>query len=326
MSNIYGKKLNSYKTIVGWKTDQSIDNPKNYNFRERLQEITYHEHYDKIMLDVLDLFKYDDLPETIRPEHIEKTLFRDGHCVITKHKITGELVALPCSLLGHNVNGDPTKFKITINETNKNNVESYYTDEGIIGIDGILIRNNKLYKPTAPIIEPYVYRLTDIDLTIDTNLFALRTPFIFEVDEDTYSTAIGIMDQYETFKPAIMTRKNKMDRSIDKTKEEFFKVLDTKAPELYMNLQMHKENVMNELYTRLGIDNVKHKKERMVVDEAQANDEQINSSQSISLKTREEDIERVNKLFGLNITVTKGEEEVIEYESDILQGERESND
>ena len=47
------------------------------------------------------------------------------------------------------------------------------------------------------------------------------------------------------------------------------------------------------------------KKERLVDDEVQANNEQVEASFNVALKAREQAVEQINKLFGLNITVKK---------------------
>jgi hypothetical protein len=56
--------------------------------------------------------------------------------------------------------------------------------------------------------------------------------------------------------------------------------------------------------TFLGINNANmNKRERLVDDEVQANNEQIMYSADVMLKARERACKRINEIFGLNISV-----------------------
>ena len=69
-------------------------------------------------------------------------------------------------------------------------------------------------------------------------------------------------------------------------------------------LLTYKHNLWNEAMTFLGIGNAKQdKKERLVTSEVKANDEQIFSSREIMLIARRQACEKINKMFGLNISV-----------------------
>ena len=82
---------------------------------------------------------------------------------------------------------------------------------------------------------------------------------------------------------------------------EAVKALKTDAPVVFPQLQLQKHAIWNECMTFLGINNANQdKRERLVDDEVQANNEQIEYSAQVMLKTREEACEQINRIFKLD--------------------------
>lgn len=300
------------------KSQERVDQAEEMDNMFNLQDSMI-EHLDRITMDVVTMFDYEGLPDTIEPHHIELPLYHNGYVVITKHKDTGLPVALPCHVSHRNIYGDFTRFRINI--TNEDG-QGAYIQEGIIGEDGVLVRNNVLLKPTCDIVDLYAKRISNIEITADVNIFGLRTPLIMEVEQDQLADAKRLLSAYRTFKPAILTRKKKT-KNIDPRADQGLKGLNTGVSPIFNDLHEYKHQMMNELYTRLGINNSNQlKKERQVVAEVHANNEQVETSQSVSIKTRQEDIEKVNEMFGLSISVERpvkemeGEEDAFNDDED----------
>jgi hypothetical protein len=73
--------------------------------------------------------------------------------------------------------------------------------------------------------------------------------------------------------------------------------------------------ILNEVFTDFGINNANmDKRERMVANEVEANNEQVKASEDVLLKAREEACKNINRIFGLNISVKRRElDEIPEY-------------
>ena len=66
-----------------------------------------------------------------------------------------------------------------------------------------------------------------------------------------------------------------------------------------------KKKIENELLTLFGLNNVVDKKERLIVDEANANNDYINRNVDLLYKNRKLGCDKINEKFGLNINVKR---------------------
>ena len=168
--------------------------------------------------------------------------------------------------------------------------------------DVVYIMNNELQLPTARTISQFSYRLYETERTIDVNLISQKTPVLIEGDTKTILTLKNVYMQYSGNTPFIFCNKqfdisNKLN------------VLRTDAPYLIDKLENHKHEIWNEMLTYLGIDNANtDKKERLITDEVESNNELINYYLNCFYKTRKKACDEINKKFGLNIKVVLNKE------------------
>lgn len=262
------------------------------SFSKRLNDRVLTDYYYRLMLIARALFKWENLPNGIDEKWIERYLFSEGACMFYKDPKLGFMVAKIGYTGPLNYYDEPT----TIRPYATNYI--YEGEELINNINSVIIRNNDEMLPTAPTIQLYSYKLTNIERTIDTNILAQKTPIVVKCTDKQRLSFKNAINQRNDNEPVIYA-----DKSMN---TEEMQVLDVKAPIVFDKLQIQKHAIWNECMTYLGINNANmDKRERLVDDEVQANNEQVQASEDIFLKARQKACEEINRIFGTNISVKR---------------------
>lgn len=260
----------------------------------QLNNRTYTDYFYRLMLIARSLFKWEGLPNGIDEKWIEKYLFYEGTCVFYKDPNLGFMVTKWSTEGTLNAYDEPTTIRpYATNTMELNNGELLDNNENCI-----IIRNNDDMIPTFPTIQLYSADLTNIKRTIDTNISVQKTPTVVTCTDKQKLTFKQAIKQRDENEPVIYGDKNIDMNSIN--------VLNTSAPIVFDKLQIQKNNIWNECMTFLGINNANtDKRERLVDDEVQANNQLIKANEDVMLKSREKACELINKMFGLNISVKR---------------------
>ena len=262
------------------------------SFSKRLNDRVLTDYYYRLMLIARALFKWEGLPNGIDEKWIERYLYSEGACMFYKDPTVGLMVAKIGYTGPLNYYDEPTTLRPYA--TNY----FYNGPELTNNVNAVIIRNNDEMLPTAPTIQLYSYKLTNIDRTIDTNIIAQKTPIIVKCSDKQRLSFKNAINQRNDNEPVIYA-----DKSMN---TEEIQVLDIKAPMVFDKLQLQKHAVWNECMTFLGINNANQdKKERLVDDEVQANNEQVQACEDVMLKARQKACEEINKMFGTHISVKR---------------------
>ena len=265
--------------------------------------MTFSYYYYKLMLVARSLFEWENLPNNMDERWIEKYLFTSGKCIFYKDPVMGYMVAGLAQQGGVNCYGDPT----SVYPVAENYV--YNGDKLVNGENCYVIRNNDLMLPNFPIIRHYAYKLCNIDRAIDTNVEAVKTPIIVRCSEKQKLSLKNAINQRKDNEPVIWS-------SDLADINEMVDTLTTNAPIVFPQLQTQKHMILNEVFTDLGINNANmDKRERMVANEVEANNEQVKACEDVMLKSRQQACKEINRIFGTNISVKRRKlEEIPEYE------------
>lgn len=268
-----------------------------------LNDRTYTDYFYRLQLIARSVFKWNNLPNGMDEKWIERYLFTEGKCLFFNDKEKGFMITKSCDFGNLNPYDEPVEvMPFATNYTNSKGLTN--------GEECVIIRNNDLMLPTAPTIELFAYRLSEISRTIDININGQKTPFIILCSDKQKLSMKNVYSQLTGNEPVIYGDKN---LDIDNVR-----VLNTNAPIVFDKLQIQKHAIWNECMTFLGINNANmDKRERLVDDEVQANNEQVEMCADVMLKARERACEEINNLFNLDISV---ERRKIKVDTDILSG------
>lgn len=239
--------------------------------------------YDRYRLLLLNRFKWTGLEKlNITERHIESYLFDYGYCLFFEDPERG-LLCLPCQGIGQNVYGDPLHYIASgLN----------YRSDPIPAGKCVLIENNKLRTPTEKAVIYFVSRLFELVRTMDVNVRQLRMPVVFTGTDTNLLSLKKIMDEIEKYNWAMIT-----DPSM--RLEEIIKAISTGVKPLTAELTDRYNAVSNEGLTYFGFNNSNtDKRERLITDEANANNQFIDSCMDMYLESRQRACEEINELFG----------------------------
>lgn len=150
-------------------------------------------------------------------------------------------------------------------------------------------------QPIAAIAEIYIQKIVEVEMTIRTNLFAHKIPFVLETDNEGDIRGQDMIDRIFNDDLAFLVRPSQNMPKPASSGQQY--IID--------KLYNYKVALENELNTFLGIDNsgAIEKKERLIQDELNSQDALINDfSDSIGNNLREF-CEEIEKVLGYHISV-----------------------
>lgn len=172
----------------------------------------------------------------------------------------------------------------------------------------------KNHKSIYSSIEAKIDELVDIEMKKRTSRKAQSQPWMFAFSPEDFLQAKVLQEQLENDEPYLFAPFNDVDK---------VKGITSGAPYIVDKLEQDRQKIENDILTMLGVNNVGigEKKEHLIVDEVNANNEDI-EQQSISFRTEIEDFfDRVYKVFGYKVDVYDMNEMFKEAEDEVDEKE-----
>lgn len=253
-------------------------------------------YYDRLMEIAITMFKWDGVDDTIDTRFIEYCLFANSHGLVfdlqtENPDINGMQFARANLQYPLDIYNNPMTRRPYA--TNGFNFGTYNNKNSVI------IWNNFSRTPSMHMVDWYAQRLYEIDVTIDINAKAQRTPILLLGDEDTIASLKEAYAKVANGEPVIALDKNLLKDGRGITS------VNTSAPFTADRLYQLRTQIWNEALTYLGVTNSdSDKKERQNNDEIHQRNGGTMASRNTRLAAREEGCKLVNKMFGKNWTCT----------------------
>lgn len=248
----------------------------------------YNNYYFTLAELAMNMFEWENLPETCDERYMELKLFTCGMCFFFQDEILGYLTLSGVATWPFNCYGIPQTRRAL-------GFDGQYQKE-LTGDNSVIIYNNYLHEPLQPYLTRYSHMLELIDRTIQINVNALKTPVMISADESQKLSMENAMMKYDGGQPFIFTTKG-----FDK---DNISVLDLKAQYHASNLQELKEKIWNEALSFVGVDTINtEKKERMITAEVEYGLGYVDAMRNIMLNMRRKACKEINEKFGLNVSV-----------------------
>lgn len=276
------------------KNKQAIEVYKNVNFTRI---------YDYYKMLALNMFTWENLPQTMNSRYIENALYENGLCLVNNDTNMG-LISVPCNYgADMNINGESTE--VITSGYNYIKTINYIKNK-----DCVLIRNNDLAKATREYIANYAERMLEVEMCIRANINQQKFPWFINATEKTKKALEIIFEKVENFEPFILA-----NREIG-LGDNALEVLTMPTPYVADKLNEYKYELEREILTFLSLNNNFEKKERLLTDEINSNNDFISTNAMLMYKNRLQACEEINKKFGLNVKVLPNKEMISKYYQD----------
>lgn len=239
-------------------------------------------------------FKWSNLPKGLTSDRLEEMLINYG-------------------MLGGFINEVELLTILPMQGNGKINIYNEYDEYRLYGFNGYektissddvcRLKNNPTASNDIDTLQIYAKRIDDIERTQEINLFQQNIPKIVATNRDGILTVKNIIDKLQKFKFVVLTREKGINNQIKSDD-----ILDTSAPYLLDKLSDYENFYRNKVLSFLAINNANtDKKERLLVDEVNANNDLINTMLDMMFECRQEFCKEIKEKFNIDIKVEKRE-------------------
>lgn len=258
----------------------------------------YYQHINYLLNIATNLHTFDGLPKNpttgrpIRSSFFETMLVMGGSACIARTEEFG-LVVSPCTVVGTlDIYGDPNKLRLVSSSSTYQRDYSPGLNIEVEKGDFAFFRNDNMRSSLYPLIVNTAKQLTVAMYGMDKNIGQQKFPNILRGTTDTKLTVKHGIAQIDGYQPYIVI---KDDSSFN---PENSKVFNTNLPYVADKMYASYTDILNNFFMRIGVNILPNaKKERMLVDEINSNNQAIRAVSDVYLNNRIEGCECAKALF-----------------------------
>lgn len=258
------------------------------NVSDFFNACTFQETWEYLALLALTSVEIVNILPSMDERYLMETLFYSGQACLYNTEEFG-IINAKCTPSGQLTIYNNSAYYEVITGGGVKVYNSVPNDENFV-----YIRANYFRKPVCEIVEYYAHKIYNIERTIDLNVDAQKMPFSIRTSEGQYLTVKNEFDKIQNFNPVIFKDKEINDSEIQ--------VLNYEAPYIANDLFNLKMRYFNEFLTKIGINNTNtDKKERVITDEVNSNNEATSLSGAINIVELQKALEEANIKFGTDM-------------------------
>lgn len=276
----------------------SFNDKRNKNRRNLSTQRTFE--YEKLMRFLRNRYGYEYIDETQKKQYrrkipfqyLEKLVSETGRAAIYEHPEYGIAVYKAVMAGNLNIYGQPnTYFLYTANGTQTIQVQA---DDAKL----VILQDNFNGAPLARIAERYGDMLGKARETINTNIHAMRTPFLVQAPKEKLLEVRMAMEAMNEAPEVIVDPNLEFSETV--------KVIDMKMPDRLKSLEDEYNTIMGKFMEEVGFaTNTIDKKERLVAGEAEDDDEILKAFDGEAYRYRLTFIELMEEQFGIKLKLVK---------------------
>ena len=193
-------------------------------------------------------------------------------------------------------------FPTNVRLINTRGVKFITTDSLVIDKDVVIIYAQKNHKSVYSSIEAKLLELVDIEMKKRSARKAQSQAWLFTFSEEDKEQAKVLQESLEMDEPYLFAPFDAPDK---------VKSIASGAPYIVDKFEQDRQKVENDILTMMGVNNVGigEKKEHLIVDEVNANNQDIQEQDNSYESQLSMDFDRINKIFSKSIKVIDMNEE-----------------
>ena len=183
--------------------------------------------------------------------------------------------------------------------------------------DIVLGYAQKNHKSVYEMIEFFILRIVDVEMTINTNLKASKTPWIVATSGEDTTTIKNMYNDLMNDEDTLFVNFNEPEKA---------RALVSGAPYIIDKLYAYKQALENEILTYLGVDNLgaQEKKEHLITTEVEVNNDIISQCNDAFLEMFQDFCKKIETVLGHHIEVkSKAEDKSEDMEKTVEEEEQE---
>lgn len=267
----------------------------------------------------VSVFEWEGMPDQVMRiprRQPEKQLYETGCFTLFRHEDSGQFFMLPVASMNiqKNAYGEPSQWRAMA-------LGELAAPIGALKLspeNAVLFRNNDTYTPSKPYVEELIKQLVNVEYTLRLNINAQKMPWSMRSNNYNIISNRNLFRQIYECEPVIYH---------DDMMTDELELIKTDAPVIMAELNDAYNVYDQRICEFLGIDCVaRDKKERLTAEEADANDEKIDSIKKVKLEQRKEGCDLANDLWGIDLSVKLADYTKDQSDSEMKEDSEEDKD